>query len=104
MAADELIILVNNKAALPRFAALNAAWIKELHHMEASDKRMVAEPELYIQNENYVFSAHIDNTVAGAVAPRFVCMSARDGSSITPALTPFMPAPISVWKNSCEPV
>jgi len=36
--------------------------------MEASDKRMVAEPELYIQNGNYVFSAYINNTVAGAVA------------------------------------
>jgi len=58
----------NDKSALPRFAALNAAWIKELHHMEESDKKMVAHPELYIKNGNHVFSAHIDGDVAGAVA------------------------------------
>ena len=29
---------------------------------------MVAHPEIYIQNGNHVFSAHIDGEVAGAVA------------------------------------
>ena len=58
----------NDPSALPRFAALNAEWIKELHHMEESDKQMVAHPEIYIQNGNHVFSAHIDGQVAGACA------------------------------------
>lgn len=58
----------NDKSALPRFAALNAAWIEELHVMEESDKLMVAHPEIYIENGNHVLSAHIDGEVAGAVA------------------------------------
>lgn len=58
----------NDLSALPRFAALNAEWIKDLHHMEDSDKRMVAEPEIYIQGGSSVFSAHIDDAVAGACA------------------------------------
>ena len=56
----------NDPAALPRFAALNAEWIEDLHHMEESDKQMVAHPEIYTQNGNHVFSAHIDGQVAGA--------------------------------------
>ena len=58
----------NDPAALPRFAALNAQWIEDLHHLEESDKLMVAHPEIYTQNGNHVFSAHIDDEVAGAVA------------------------------------
>ena len=59
----------NDPAALPRFAALNAAWIEELHHLEASDKLMVAQPEIYTQNGNQVFSAHMENgEIAGACA------------------------------------
>jgi len=58
----------NDPAALPRFAALNAQWIENLHYLEESDKLMVAHPEIYIQNGNHVFSAHIDGEVAGAVA------------------------------------
>ncbi|MGB6230311.1 MAG: GNAT family N-acetyltransferase [Litorimonas sp.] len=58
----------NDPAALPRFAALNAAWIEELHHLEESDKAMVARPELYLDNGGQVFSAHVGGEVAGAVA------------------------------------
>lgn len=58
----------NDPSALPRFAALNAQWIEDMHHLEESDKLMVAHPEIYIQNGNHVFSAHIENEVAGAVA------------------------------------
>jgi len=58
----------NDPAALPRFAALNAEWIRQYHHMEESDKLMVAHPEIYTQNGNHVFSAHIDGEVAGACA------------------------------------
>lgn len=65
---DEIVIKRNAPDALPRFAALNAQWIKELHHMEESDKLMVARPEIYIQNGSHVFSAHHKGDVAGAVA------------------------------------
>ena len=58
----------NDPTALPRFAALNAEWIAELHYLEESDKLMVAHPEIYTQNGNHVFSAHIDGKVAGACA------------------------------------
>lgn len=61
-------IRLDDTAALPRFAALNAQWIEEMHHLEESDKLMIAHPEIYIQNGNHVFSAHIDGEVAGAVA------------------------------------
>ena len=64
----DVIIKRNEPSALPRFAALNAEWIKDLHFMEESDKLMVAHPEIYIQNGNQVFSAHIGDAVAGAVA------------------------------------
>ena len=58
----------NDPNALPRFAALNAAWIEELHYLEESDKLMVAQPEIYTQNGNHVFSVHIEDEVAGACA------------------------------------
>ena len=58
----------NDPASLARFAALNAAWIEDMHHLEESDKLMVAHPEIYTQNGNHVFSAHIDGEVAGACA------------------------------------
>ena len=58
----------NDPIALPRFAALNAEWIEDLHYLEESDKLMVAHPEIYTQNGNHVFSAHIDGEVAGACA------------------------------------
>jgi len=58
----------NDESALPRFAALNAEWIEDMHFLEESDKLMVAHPEIYIQNGNQVFSAHIAGEVAGAVA------------------------------------
>lgn len=64
----DIIIKRNEPRALPRFAALNAEWIEDLHFLEDSDKLMVAQPEIYIQNGNHVFSAHIRNSVAGAVA------------------------------------
>ncbi|MBC6402173.1 MAG: GNAT family N-acetyltransferase [Hyphomonadaceae bacterium] len=58
----------NDPSALPRFAALNAAWIEELHYLEESDRKMIAHPEIYIENGNSVFSVHIDGKVAGACA------------------------------------
>lgn len=61
-------IHLDDESALPRFAALNAQWIEELHFLEDSDKKMVAHPEIYIQNGSHVLSAHLDGKVAGAVA------------------------------------
>ena len=58
----------NDPNALPRFAALNAAWIEELHYLEESDKLMVAQPEIYTQNGNHVFSVHVEGEVVGACA------------------------------------
>lgn len=58
----------NHAPSLPRFAALNAAWIEELHFLEESDKKMVAHPEIYTENGGSVFTAHIDGEVAGACA------------------------------------
>ena len=58
----------NDPAALPRFAALNATWIEDMHHLDESDKLMVAHPEIYTQNGNQVFTVHIENEVAGACA------------------------------------
>lgn len=58
----------NDISALPRFAALNIAWIKELHMVEESDQKMLEHPEIYIENGNCVFTAHIDGEVAGACA------------------------------------
>ncbi|MEL6688077.1 MAG: GNAT family N-acetyltransferase [Pseudomonadota bacterium] len=66
--SSELIIQRNNLDALPRFAALNAQWIEELHYLEESDKAMVANPEIYLENGGQVFSAHLDDVVVGACA------------------------------------
>ena len=63
-----VIIRRNHRPSLPRFAALNAAWIEDLHFLEESDKRMVAEPEIYLERGGQVFTAHIGEAVAGAVA------------------------------------
>lgn len=68
MVADKVEIKIDEPSALPRFASLNAEWIEDMHHLEESDKLMVAHPEIYIQNGNHVFSAHIEGEVAGAVA------------------------------------
>ena len=68
MAQSNVEIRLDDESALPRFAALNAKWIEELHFLEESDKLMVAHPEIYIQNGNHVFSAHIGGEVAGACA------------------------------------
>ncbi|WP_371396995.1 GNAT family N-acetyltransferase [Fretibacter rubidus] len=68
MAVGKVDIHIDDTAALPRFAALNAQWIEDLHFLEESDKLMVAQPEIYIRNGNHVISAHIDGQVAGAVA------------------------------------
>ncbi|CAM3815140.1 GNAT family N-acetyltransferase [Litorimonas haliclonae] len=64
----EIDIRRNDVSALPRFAALNAQWIEQLHHMEESDRLMVARPQIYIENGSHVFSAHIAGVVAGVVA------------------------------------
>ncbi|RKQ70751.1 acetyltransferase (GNAT) family protein [Litorimonas taeanensis] len=63
-----VIIKHNAPDALPRFAALNAQWIKDLHVLEESDKLMIAQPEIYTQNGNHVLSAHLGTEIAGAVA------------------------------------
>jgi GNAT superfamily N-acetyltransferase len=65
---DPVTIRRNDRASLPRFAALNAQWIEELHVLEPSDKAMVATPEIYLDKGGQVFTAHIDGEVAGAVA------------------------------------
>ena len=66
--SSEVTIHRNDRSALPRFAALNAEWIEELHYLEDSDKAMVANPEIYLENGGQVFSAHLDGVVAGACA------------------------------------
>ena len=58
----------NDVSALPAFAALNMAWIKELHTVEPSDQHMSDHPEVYIQGNNSVFSLHIDGNIAGICA------------------------------------
>jgi len=50
------------------FAELNIAWIKDLHHVEASDQYMYDHPESYAQNGNSVFAVIIDDEVAGVCA------------------------------------
>ncbi|MGJ8560783.1 MAG: GNAT family N-acetyltransferase [Litorimonas sp.] len=65
---DPVTIRRNDRASLPRFAALNAQWIEELHVLEPSDKAMVATPEIYLDKGGQVFTAHINGEVAGAVA------------------------------------
>ena len=61
-------IHLDDEAALPRFAALNAQWIEALHFLEESDKKMLAHPEIYTQGDSHVLSAHIGGKVAGAAA------------------------------------
>ena len=63
----------NDVATLPAFAALNIAWIKELHFVEPTDQKMANHPEIYIEGNNSVFSVHIDDEVAG------VCALKQDG-------------------------
>jgi len=58
----------NDPKSLNKFAELNAAWIKDMHFLEESDKLMIAKPEIYTQNGNHVFSAYLDKKVVGAVA------------------------------------
>ena len=65
---NQVEIRLDDESALPRFASLNAQWIEDLHFLEESDKLMVAHPEIYIQNGNHVFSAHLGGEVAGACA------------------------------------
>ena len=68
LAPSNIEIKINAASALQRFAQLNAQWIEDLHYLEESDKLMVAQPEIYTQNGNYVFSAHRDDIVTGACA------------------------------------
>jgi ribosomal protein S18 acetylase RimI-like enzyme len=58
----------NDPTALPAFAALNMAWIEDLHFVEESDQKMADHPETYIEGNNSVFSVHIDDEVAGVCA------------------------------------
>ena len=50
------------------FAELNIEWIRDLHHVEASDQKMYDHPEIYAQDGNSIFAAIIDDEVAGVVA------------------------------------
>lgn len=50
------------------FAELNIAWIKDLHHVEASDQYMYDHPEKYAQNGNSIFALIIEQKVAGVAA------------------------------------
>lgn len=68
ISTDKIEIRLDYEPALPRFAALNAQWIEELHVLEDSDKQMVATPQMYIEGGNHVLSAHLGDEVAGAVA------------------------------------
>lgn len=65
---EPVTIRRNHAPSLPRFAALNARWIEEMHHLEESDKAMVATPEIYLERGGQVFTAHMGETVVGAVA------------------------------------
>lgn len=58
----------NDPRDLRPFAELNIAWIKDLHHVEASDQYMYDHPESYVENGNSVFAAVIDGETAGVVA------------------------------------
>lgn len=58
----------NDERDLSAFASLNLAWIQEMHQVEASDRKMAEQPELYIQNGNSVFAAIVDGQTAGVVA------------------------------------
>ena len=66
--AEPMDIRRNDISALPAFAALNIAWIKELHVVEPSDQHMFDHPESYITGRDSVFSLHIDGEVAGVCA------------------------------------
>ena len=36
--------------------------LEDMHFLEESDKLMIAKPEIYTQNGNHVFSAHLRST------------------------------------------
>ena len=63
-----MIIRRNDPRDFRAFAELNIAWIKDLHHVEESDQKMYDHPEIYAENGNSIFSAIIDDDVAGVVA------------------------------------
>lgn len=50
------------------FAELNIAWIKDLHHVEASDQKMYDHPEIYAENGNSIFAVILEEEVAGVAA------------------------------------
>lgn len=58
----------NDLSALPAFAALNLAWIEDLHTVETSDRHMVDHPEIYVADGNSLFSIHIEGEIAGVCA------------------------------------
>lgn len=66
--AAPLDIRRNDLSALPQFAALNIAWIKDLHTVEPIDQEMADHPETYTHGKNSVFSVHIDGEIAGVCA------------------------------------
>ena len=68
---DSVEIKRNHRPSLPDFARLNAAWIEDMHYLEESDKRMVATPEIYLENGGQVFTAHLDGRCVGAVALKY---------------------------------
>jgi len=69
----ELVVRRNDLTVLPRFAEMNLEWIAELHHVEASDRAMAADPSRYVRDGNSVFSVHDGEDVIG------VCALKQDG-------------------------
>lgn len=58
----------NDSRDLAAFASLNLAWIKEMHQVEDSDRKMAEHPEVYMQEGNSVFAAILGEETAGVVA------------------------------------
>lgn len=58
----------NDERDLEAFAALNLAWIAEMHEVEASDREMAGHPGRYMQDGNSVFAAIVDGRTVGVVA------------------------------------
>jgi len=68
MEMNPMEIRRNDPRDFRAFAELNIAWIRDLHHVEASDQKMYDHPEIYAQNGNSIFAALINGEVAGVAA------------------------------------
>lgn len=58
----------NDPRDLSAFAALNLAWIQDMHEVESSDLRMYESPEIYMQGDNSVFAAIVADKTVGVGA------------------------------------